>query len=180
MKKFKFIILILILIACNKNQENVSEKNISNFDLESDFKDFKSKMEEVDTLEIWFDHSVCTYQGYEKLQITKFSDSIKIKSRFKELSYSNDPEWEEIYERNISISDTTWKFEKFLERNKSRIKNDSNDYPQLQMKYKDQKIGFFTEGLVDLNRFLEDYYSTMRPIFLENKNSIYGVEIVFE
>lgn len=180
MKNFKYIILVLIFISCNKKHDQGFEINISNFDLKSDYNDFKLKMEANDTIEIWFDHSVCTYQGYEKLQITKFSDSIKIKSRFKELSYSNDPEWEEIYERNISISDTTWKFEKFLERNKSRIKNDSNDYPQLQMKYKDQKIGFFTEGLVDLNRFLEDYYSTMRPIFLENKNSIYGVEIVFE
>ena len=180
MKIFKYIILVLILISCNKNQENVSEKNISKFDLESDFKDFKSKMEEVDTLEIWFDHSVCTYQGYEKLQITKSSDSIKIKSRFKELSYSDNSEWIEVYERNIPITDTTWKIEKFLKRNENRIKKDSTDYPQLQLKYKDQKIEYFTNGLVDLNRFLEDYYITMRKLFPENKNNIYGVDVVLQ
>ncbi|CAL65924.1 hypothetical protein [Christiangramia forsetii] len=180
MKKFKYIILVLILISCNKSQEKVSEKNLSKFDLKSDFKDFKSKMEEVDTLEIWFDHSVCTYQGYEKIQITKFSDSIKIKSRFKELSYSDNSEWMKVYERNIAISDTTWKIEKFLKRNKNRIKKDSADYPQLQLKYKDQKIEYFTDGLVDLNRFLEDYYLTMRKLFPENKNNIYGVDVVLQ
>ena len=180
MKNFNYIILLLIFISCNKSQKQVSERNISKFDLKSDYHDLKSKMEETDTLEIWFDHSVCTYQGYEKLQITKFSDSIKIISRFKELSYSDNPEWIEVYERNIPISDTTWKIEKFLKRNENRIKKDSTEYPQLQLKYKDQKIDFFTEGLVDLNRFLEDYYLTMRKLFPENKNNIYGADILIE
>lgn len=41
-------------------------------------------------------------------------------------------------------------------------------------------IGYSTDGLGDLNRFLADYYDTMRRIYPENKNGIYGVDIVEE
>ena len=32
---------------------------------------FREKLTESDTLLISFDHSVCTYQGYERIEITK-------------------------------------------------------------------------------------------------------------
>jgi hypothetical protein len=39
-----------------------------------DLTDFKKKMTDLDTIKIWFDHSICTYQGAERIEITKKSN----------------------------------------------------------------------------------------------------------
>ena len=156
------------------------QKHTSEFDLISDLTNFRQKMTELDTLTISFDHSVCTYQGYERIEITKQSDSISIVSNFKELTFEENPKWERIYDMKISENDTIWKFEQFLERNEKRKNADQNKRGILMLTDKKDTIRYSTDGLVDLNQFLADYYETMKKIYPENKNGIYGVEIVDE
>uniref|UniRef100_UPI00054D2DA9 hypothetical protein n=1 Tax=Altibacter lentus TaxID=1223410 RepID=UPI00054D2DA9 len=166
----------------NTKNDFQTEQKTSDFDLKKDLTDFKKKMTELDTLKIFFDHSVCTYEGYERIEITKHSDSIKVRTEFKELTFNDNknPDWNLVYEKKISEKDTVWEFEKFIERNAQRKTSDDKTRGILIVQNKKDTIQFFTNGLVDLNRFLEDYYLTMRKIYPENKNGIYGYELVEE
>ena len=181
----KILFLAFIAVGCQQKKQteiNVSENNEqmkSNFDLKSDYQDFKTKMTELDTLKVWIDHSVCTYQGEERLLITKKSDSIKILSEFKDYDEQN-PEWQKIFEKSITENDTTWDFGNFMERNKSRINSDDNEYVKIEIKSGKQKLQFVTERLVDLNTFMTDYRITMRNLHEPKKKFIYGIPIPTE
>jgi len=159
-----------------------SEIPKSSFNLESDFLEFRTKMNESDTIKIWFDHSVCTFQGYERIKISKKSDSIIVSSEFKDESFDDTLEWKLMYSKSIHLNDINWKFENFIKRNLNRInKNTSeNDRLTLQIINKDDKIEFFTNGLVDYNRFLKDYINTMRDLLPTKKYFIHDVDIVHE
>ena len=178
----KILILTLIFASCKKETENKTEFPKSDFNLKTDLTDFKKKMTELDTIKVFFDHSVCTYEGYERIEITKKSDSIKVRTEFKELTFNEkqNPDWNLVYEKKISETDTVWQFEKFIERNSNRKTSDKKKRGILIVQNKKDTIQFFTNGLVDLNHFLEDYYLTMRKIYPENKNGIYGYELVEE
>ncbi|MCL8009493.1 hypothetical protein M8845_18880 [Gelidibacter japonicus] len=181
----KILFLAFIAVGCQQKKQteiNVSENNEqmkSNFDLKSDYQDFKTKMTELDTLKVWIDHSVCTYQGEERLLITKKSDSIKILSEFKDYDEQN-PEWQKIFEKSITENDTTWDFGNFMERNKSRINSDDNEYVKIEIKNGEQKMKFVTKGLVDLNTFMAEYGTMMRKLYEPKKRQIYGVPLITE
>ncbi len=187
MKKIVLKILFIAFIAVGCQQKKQSETNIeknnepikSNFDLKSDYAEFKTEMTELDTLKIWVDHSVCTFQGFERLTITKNSGLIKIASEFKDYDEHN-PKWEKIFEKSIAENDTIWNFERFLERNKNRINSDENKYAKIEIKSGKQKLKFVTEGLVDLNTFMADYGMTMRNLHEPKEKFIYGVPIPTE
>lgn len=168
--------LSLILVSCKENSDLSSVSLTSDFNLETDIYDFKKKMNESDTIRIWFDHSVCMYEGYERIQITKFSDTLKIRSEFKEVSFNKNPEWKDVYERKLSINDTVWKFEKFLERNSFRINKDEIEYLSFQIIHGNNKLNYSISDLVDLNNLLKDYFETMKELFPENINNIYGID----
>lgn len=139
-------------------------------------------MNESDTIKIWFDHSVCTFQGYELIKISKKSDSIIVSSEFKDETFDDVSEWKLMYRKSININDTNWKFEDFIKLNLNRMKkNESeNDRLVLQIINKDDKIEFYTNGLVDYNRFLKDYINTMRDLLPTKKYLIHDVDIVHE
>ena len=162
-----------MVLSCKEAPKEQTLKLTSVFDINSDLVDFKKEMTELDTLTVLFDHSVCTYQGFERIIITKESDSLKIRSEFKESAFKK-PKWNLVYEKMISPNDTTWKFGQFIERNSKRRTSDKKTRGILIIANKKDTIQFFTDGLVDLNQFLEDYYLTMRKIHPENKNGIYG------
>jgi PBP1b-binding outer membrane lipoprotein LpoB len=178
----KILILTFILVSCKKETESKTKFPKSDFNLKTDLTDFKKKMTELDTIKVFFDHSVCTYEGYERIEITKKSDSIKVRTEFKELTFNENqnPNWNFVYEKKISETDTVWQFDKFIERNSNRKTSDEKKRGILIVENKKDTIQFFTNGLVDLNHFLEDYYLTMRKIYPENKNGIYGYELVEE
>ncbi len=167
-------------MSCQEKQKAEKEKPVSEFDLIADLTNFRQKMTELDTLTISFDHSVCTYQGYERIEITKQYDSISIVSNFKEMTFKENSKWERVYDKKIPENDTIWKFEQFLKRNEKWKNTDQNRRRILTLTDKKDTIRYSTDGLVDLNRFLSDYYETMRKIYPENKNGIYGVDIVEE
>ena len=169
----KIMVLTLILVSCKKETEKKME-----FNLKADITDFKNKITELDTLKIWFNHSVCTYQGAERIEITKESDLIKIRTEFKEDTFEENPEWKVVYEKRIPITDTIWKIEEFFKRNIERQKSEEKEYGTLQVSHNGIKVHYFTKGLVDLNKFMADFFETMKMLYPENKNNIYGVEIV--
>lgn len=175
--KVTTIFLIIILVSCKNETEQKSEFAKSDFNLITDITDFKNKMTELDTIKIWFDHSVCNYQGVERIEITKKSDSIKIRTEFKEETFNENPEWKLVYEKKIPKTDSIWKIEEFFKRNVERQKSEEKDNGTLQVSHKGIKVHYFTSTLVDLNKFLADYFKTMKGLHPENIDNIYGVEI---
>ncbi len=170
-------LLLILTESCDKNTQNKKILPKSGFNLERDIADFKNKMTESDTIKLWIDHSVCTYVAYERIIITKKSGLIKIQSEFNENTFKPERVWNIMYQKEISVSDTIWKIESLFKRNSHRLKLKGNkNYGTLQVSYKDTKLHYFTKGLVDLNKFLEDYYNTMRKLFPENKEYIYGYQ----
>jgi hypothetical protein len=174
------VFLTLFLVSCNQRTENNDKIHKSDFNLKTDLIEFKSKMTELDTIKIWFDHSVCVYQGFERIEITKESDSIKIKTEFKDVSLEDIPEWKVVYEKKIQINDTIWMIEEFFQRNIDRQKSEKKEYGTLQVSHNGIKIHYFTKDLVDLNRFMADFFETMSELHPENKNGIYGVDLINE
>ena len=174
----KILFLTLILASCKKGTEKKVEFPKSEFNLKTDLTYFKKKMSEFDTIKVWFDHSVCTYQGVERIEITKKSNLIKIRTEYKDKTFDNNSEWKLVYEKEISQTDTVWKIEKFFKRNITRQKSENKNYATLQVSHNKEKIHYFTDGLVDLNRFMKDYFETMKILHPENIDAIYGVEVV--
>ena len=150
----------------------------SEFNLKTDIIDFKNKMTTLDTLKIWVNHSVCTYQGAERIEITKETDRLKIRTQFKEETFNETPKWKLVYEKEIPISDTLWKIEEFFKRNSHRQKSKEKEHGILQVSHNKKTTHYFTNGLIDLNKFIADYSNTMKKLYPENKNNIYGVEVL--
>lgn len=163
-------------MSCKKETEKKTEFPKSEFNLKTDLTDFKNKMTELDTIKFWFNHSVCTYQGYERIEITKKSDLIKIRTEYKEDTFDQNPEWKIVYEKLIPISDTIWEIEEFFKRNIQRQKSEEKEYGTLQVSHNGIKLHYLTNGLADLNRFMADYFEAMKKLHPENKGNIYGVE----
>jgi hypothetical protein len=174
----KILILTLIFSSCKKEIDSIPELVESDFNLKTDILDFKNKMTELDTIKIWFNHSVCMYEGAEKIEITKKSNLINIQTEFKEHAYEESPEWKIVYQKSIQTIDTTWKIEEFLKRNSSRQESSEKEFGTLQISHNENKIHYFTNGLGDLNSFMADFFETMKTIHPENKNGIYGVDII--
>ena len=174
----KIFVILVVLVGCNNQTKNITEKLKSHFNLKQDYAEFKTKMTDLDTLKIWVNHSVCTYQGYEKLEITKKNKEIKIKAEYNESTFENKQRWKIVYVKTISENDTIWDFGKFLKHNKKRLKSKTEKYGILQIRHKNDKIQFFTNGLSDLNRFMSEYFKTMIKIYPENKENIYGYEAI--
>ena len=152
---------------------------LSTFRLGADLKEIKAKMTVHDTVKLFFDHSVCEYEGFEYIQITKQNDSLRIVSRFKEIDLGDEKEWFGLYDIQLAAKDTLWQFGDFLWRNMDRagIETDSRRL-MLTLTHQNDTLKYYTDGLVDVNRFLADYYQTMRVIFPENTNGVYGVDVI--
>ena len=116
---YKIFLLCLLLLSCKEKPNNIAEikQEISDFNLKTDMTNFKKRMSEGDTIKIWFDHSVCSYQGAERIEITKESNQIKIRTDFKEGTLNQYPTWKLVYEKQIPVNDTLWKIEVFFTKN---------------------------------------------------------------
>ena len=165
----------MILASCKKETKI---KVQSGFNLKMDITDLKGKITELDTINIWFNHSVCSYHGYERIEITKDTDSLKIRTEFKEETFDENPKWKIVYEKKITVNDTNWKIEEFLKRNSNRLNSNEKKYGTLQISHNKIKLQYFTSGLGDLNKFMVDYFETMIKLHPENKNGIYGTEVL--
>ncbi|MFI8380581.1 hypothetical protein [Leeuwenhoekiella sp. NPDC079379] len=171
------IILILTLIYVSCKTERKTQLPKSDFSLKKDYVELTNKLTELDTIKVWMNLSQCTYQGIEKLTITRKKDSIKIQPEFAE-SMIVGTEFIKEKEIIISVNDTIWKFNEFLKRNENRSQSDSLKYGRLQITLNSEKLNFFTHGLGDSGKFLFDYCRTMKNIMPESDNHIFGVEII--
>jgi len=104
-------------MSCQEKQVVKTESQAPEFNLSSDLFDFKQKMTDRDTLIISFDHSVCTYLGFERIEVTKKADSLNVISYYNQPIFGQDIIWEKIYDTTITEKDTIWMFEEFLKRN---------------------------------------------------------------
>ena len=174
----KILILTLIFVSCKKETE--VELTESNFNLKKDYVELTNKMNEVDTIKVWMNLSQCTFQGIEKLTITRKKDSIKIQPEYAE-SMVVGTEFKKSHPIIISANDEKWKFNEFLKRNENRLVSDSLKYGQLQITLNNEKLNFFTNGLGDSGKFLIDYCNTMKNIMPKSDYHIYaGTEIIDE
>ncbi|WP_420552901.1 hypothetical protein [Tenacibaculum aiptasiae] len=174
----KLSLLFFIIISCKIETDKKVETASPKINLATDITDFKAKMTELDTLKIWFNHSICTYRGFERIEITKQSDSLKIKTEYREETFEENPKWELYYEKTIPITDTIWKFEEFLKRNQKR--KNLKKLGILQITFNGTRVHYITDRLSDLNRFRSDYFQTMKILHPENKNGIYGIVAIEE
>ena len=162
----------MILASCKKGTENKTELNKSDFNLKTDYVNFKYKMSELDTIKIFIEHSICTSNAQERIEITKKVDSLKIKSEYFEATFNKNPKWELVYEKTISENDTVWDFGKFLLRNKKRMSSEKRKSGKIQIKHKNDTIQLFTNGLLDSFAFFEDFTFTTEKIYPEYINKI--------
>ena len=158
-------------------QKGKTELPKSDFSLKKDYAELTNKLTELDTINVWMNLSQCTYQGIEKLTITRKKNSIKIQPEFAE-SMIVGTEFIKEKEIIISVNDTIWKFNEFLKRNENRLQSDSLKYGRLQITLNSEKLNFFTHGLGDSGKFLFDYCRTMKNIMPESDNHIFDVEII--
>ena len=175
----KILILILILVSCNQKTEKKNIPVESNFNLKTDYVDFKHRMTELDTLNIFIEHSVCTSSAKERIEITKKNDSLKVKSEYYSTSYQKKPNWELIYNKTISENDTIWDFENFLVRNENRMSSEDRKSGRIQIRNRKDTIHLFTKGLIDLFDFIEDYGKTadkLCPQYLFKVNQVVKIE----
>jgi len=76
MRNEKFNILILIFTILIFGCKQKVEPKKSEFKVAQDYSEFKTKMENNDTLNIGVDLSMCMWSEYDRLQITKTNDSL--------------------------------------------------------------------------------------------------------
>lgn len=74
-----FIAFISLIFGCKEN----AEPKISDFKVAQDYAEFASKMENNDTLNVGVLLSMCMWNEYDQLQITKFNDSIYLQLKEK-------------------------------------------------------------------------------------------------
>ena len=173
MRKTILNILILSSIFISCKSELKTELPKSDFSLKSDYRELTKKMTELDTIKVWMNLSQHTYQGIEKLTITRKNDSLEIQPEFAE-SMIVGTEFKKSKPITISVNDTIWKFNEFLKRNENRLQSDSLKYGRLQITLNSEKLNFFTHGLGDSGKFLIDYCNTMKNLMPESDNHIYA------
>ena len=162
----------MLLTSCKEKQKELISEDESTFNLKEDLYNFRQKMTVRDTIRIAFDHSICEYQGYEKLEITKSGDSLNIKSEYKDYN-ENNPNWKILYSKRIAIKDTIWNFLEFLKRNDSLMTDIPGDYYNLVIRHGNNKLSYSTNGLSQRLEFQHDYNQTMRNLF-NPEGFIYG------
>jgi hypothetical protein len=167
----KILFLTSIFISCKTERKTELPK--SNFSLNDNYAELTNKMTELDTIKVWMNLSQCMFEGIEKLTITRKNDSIKIQPEFAE-SMVVGTEFKKEKPITISVNDTIWKFNEFLERNKNRLQSDSLKYGRLQITLNNEKLNFFTYGLGDSGKFLIDYCNTMKNIMTKSNYHIYA------
>lgn len=160
-KKFKILFLsFVIMVGCE--QRIKPEK--SDFKIAKDYTDFANKMENNDTLNIGVNLSMCMWEEFDRIEITKSNDSIYLQLR----------------EKLVREYDTTIYFPKVL----YKLKNDTLTLEKMMsdfdINYTERTAGPFfiitnpkendtivlrTTGLGDRGMNIERYLSLMSELY---------------
>jgi len=167
----------LILISCNNQSKKINKE--SDFNLITDYTEFQKKMNDHDTIYVWIAVPSCFPPiQVEKLTISKENKQITINTSFNDdINKPNNC----ISQSKVILSenDTLWKFDEFLKRNMFRIKTKPHKkMGTIILKYKSQKIHFFTKNKAEHNLFILDYTTTMKRINPNTKEYIEEIEVV--
>ncbi|WP_422090666.1 hypothetical protein [Tenacibaculum ovolyticum] len=140
--------------------------------MKRDFKDFKTKMTELDTLKVGMFIGACTYHTSEKLVISKKKDSLLIQPYFKRMAFSND---KYIKQKTILIheKDSVWKFGEFLSLycGKDREEDDSVIF---SIKSDTSSLKFYTKGVYQRDVIVRDYCKVMKQLIPNSKYHVFG------
>ena len=161
----------MTILSC-KRQNDVGEIiKKSEFNLLTDYYDFKTKMTELDTLKVYMNIGSCMHNSAEKLTITKLNDSLIISPEFKEDAFSND---NFIKQKTLRIhqNDTTWNFGKFIR--KYKTENIKGEESIFVIKSDTTMIKFQTNGIISRDNIVADYCIMMRKLIPESEYHIYG------
>ncbi|SFS71275.1 hypothetical protein SAMN04487906_1398 [Zhouia amylolytica] len=156
-------ILIVIFVSCSSDPAS-PEKSAptSDFSLQNDYNDLNAKLTHLDTLIVETDLSVCTSERYERLTITQ-KDSVLHYSM--EIRDTDNPA-KVTLETQHSKSSVRWNLSSFLTENTNRF-NPVNDQDRERMRImcNGDTINLYTQNLVDSNKFIGAYYTTMSELF---------------
>jgi len=174
--KTRILILSLIIIfssSCNDVSKKTETDEKSKFNFKTDYKEFKTKMSELDTLKVWMFIGACTYHTAEKLTITKKNDTLTILPEFKERAFTDDSY---IKQKPISIheNDTIWKFGEFLDYYKLKNNKSKNKIPIFEIKSDTTSLKFYTKGIYQRDQIVGDYCIVMKQLIPNSKYHIFG------
>lgn len=170
----KLKILLLTIIVSLFSSCTVTNKEVerSNFILNKDFEDFKTKMTELDTLKVRMFIGTCTYHTSERLVISKKKDSLLIQPYFKRRAFSND---KYIKQKAISIheKDSVWKFGEFLNLYNKKNREDDNS-AIFSIKSDTSSIKFYAKGIHQRDLIVRDYCKVMKQLIPDSEYHIFG------
>lgn len=169
MRLFIPSILLVILFGCGtESEKEVTEAiEVSNFNLESDYLNFKEKMEDGDTLRVFADLSICTSWHVEENLFVKHNGKVYLQSE-------NEGEFVDSLEMSLPqveyakcISDTL-AFEAFFKYlGEERKFGDEEHHGQITISYKGDTIRYRSHDLIDAMRTVDYYIQIKRCLFPE-------------
>lgn len=156
--------LILLIISC---QENNSKNGRSDFKLKKDYAELTSKMTNLDTVKISIDLSICGWDRQETIQLTKSEDSLEVHLIIKDLELGDS--YQDV---KLNQKYSNWNIESFLIQNQNRIEtHNTESNPRMIVSSNTDSLKLYTNGLVDANQFIANYYKLMYHI--DPKNEFY-------
>ncbi|WP_139170995.1 hypothetical protein [Lutibacter oricola] len=176
MKRIILLGFLLIMISCQSKLAEKENEFISDFDLKTDYLDFKIKMTEIDTIKIGMGVGSCMHQSAERLLITKQKDSIRIESSINEDLF-NKKGFNKFKEIVIHENDTTWKMGEFIEYYLAKSNDSLDSYPIYTISKDSTKIKIYTRGIINRDNIVADYCIVMKKIFPESEFHFYGEPI---
>ncbi|WP_428742724.1 hypothetical protein [Tenacibaculum sp.] len=173
LKSFILILIISFSYSCDKTDKTVKK---SNFVLNRDFKDFKTKMTELDTLKVEMFIGACTYHTSERLIISKKKDTLTIQPLFKREAFSNQ---KYIKQKKYLIheKDTTWKFGDFLHFYKKE-KQKNKKFVIFSIKSDTSNFKLYADKIYQRDLIVEDYCTVMKQLMPESKYHIFAKESI--
>lgn len=156
-------IIIFTLMGCT-SKPATSEKATptSDFKLSRDYKVLNAKLSYLDTLVIETDLSICMSERYEKLTITQRDSVFYYTMEILDLYNPG----KVTLETQHAKAKATWDFGSFLAKNTNRFNTtNARDNDRMRVSCNGDTLRLYTKGLVDANRFLGDYYTTMIDLF---------------
>jgi len=151
-----------LIISC---KENNPKSGKSDFDLKNDYRELTSKMTNLDTVQISTDLSICGWDRQESIQLTKSNDSLEVHLTIKDVEFGNSNQIVKLSQKY-----SNWNIGSFLIENQNRIEiQNTESNPRMIVSSKADSLKLYTNGLVDGNQFIGNYYKLMYHIDPENE-----------
>lgn len=175
MKDKKIGILLLgfaLVFACGRKTESKNiELTQSNFKLAQDYNDFASKMENNDTLNLGVNLSMCGWEEYDEVEITKSEDRVYIQIKEKRIASDTTIYFPKVpYE----LKNDTLSIEKMMEGfDINYTEKISSPFFIIRNPKEKDTILLRTTGLGNRGRNIQKYHSLMLELYPKEMDSYY-------